>query len=59
MIPDGRGSKMLPIQAILANLGTSNSYFVDRPGARLRSSVGFLRFVSFVSMIRISLPTKS
>ena len=32
MIPDGRGSKMLPIQAILANLGTSNSYFVDRPG---------------------------
>ncbi|CAE7575438.1 rsmF [Symbiodinium sp. CCMP2456] len=28
--PDGRGEHLLPIQAILANLGTSNSYFVDR-----------------------------
>lgn len=28
--PNGRGEHLLPIQAILANLGTSNSYFVDR-----------------------------
>ncbi|CAK9081185.1 Pentatricopeptide repeat-containing protein At1g62914, partial [Durusdinium trenchii] len=30
MVPDGQGSKLLPIQSILASLGTSNSYFVDR-----------------------------